>query len=356
MIRILIVEDSRVVRLYLQAVLRDAEGIEVVGTSADGIDAVAQAIALRPDVILMDLQLPGQSGLHAIQDIMAEAPCPIIVLSGLLQTSQCKLTFEALRLGALDALRKPEGVAAADVADFRGRLLCSIRGLIAAMGGRRKLTRRIRTTPRQFIAGLDDDLTSPSPLLAAGRAAPVVVAIGASTGGPATIQAILSAIPAPFPLPILITQHIMAGFAEGYAAWLNGTKHAVRVGSEGDDLLPGVVLVSPGDRHMVLGADDRVHLEPADAFWPCPSVDALLASVARSFDRRAFGIVLTGMGRDGALGLLALRAVGARTVAQSPESCVINGMPQAAVDADAAEAVLSPSGLVDVLKELATHV
>lgn len=334
--RVLLVEDSRSVRAYVEAILRRHRDIEVLPEVVDGARAVELARTLRPDVILMDLELPVLHGIDAIREIMATSPRPIVVLSAWLDSPGRDRTFEAFDAGAVEVLAKPRGLDAATVETFAERLVSTVR-LMASARVVRRLNRR--------------SLTPPS--LAQDR--PDVVVIGCSTGGPPVLDAILKQAPAPFRVPVVVCQHIVPGFEQGLADWLRRTGHDVRVVSaDGETLVPGRVFVARADCDLAFVSTDRLEPRAPSGSGITPSVDVLFHSAARVFGARALPILLTGMGEDGAAGLEALRRAGARTIAQTAESCVVDGMPGAARARGAVVNDLSPVEIGATLTVLAT--
>ncbi len=334
--RVLLVEDSRSVRTYVEAVLRAAPDVEVLPPALDGEMGVRLAQELRPDVILMDLELPVLDGILAIRSIMSSSPCPIVVLSAYLDSPERDRTFESFEAGAVEVLAKPRGVGAEAVQRFRDRLLRTVR----LMSQARVVRRRSRSAPPV--------LGAPPPVLEPGLYD--VVVIGASTGGPVVLHELLSQLPAPYPLPIVIGQHIVPGFEHGLAQWLGGTGHRVSVAAPGMRLAKGEVVLAPADRDLLLG-QGLVSIAPAAAA-PTPSVDVLFRSAADELGDRAIGILLTGMGEDGARGLVELRRRGALTVTQTGPTCVVDGMPRAARDRDAALHDLSPAEIAGLLRTI----
>jgi two-component system, chemotaxis family, protein-glutamate methylesterase/glutaminase len=332
MIRVLVVEDSATVRDRLCRALNADPSIEVAGVAGTGHTAVELARTLRPDVITMDIMLPGLNGLAATEHIMAHCPTPILVVSSSDNRSEAFTTCAALAAGAVDALDKPTGDSPDDVWDRRLRSAVRVVSKVAVITHpRAKLTALRRPpVPQRPVTGAVD--------------AQQLVAVGASTGGPAAVVDLLRAIPADFGVPILLVQHIGAAFAISYVDWLDGqTPHRVVSVEDGEPLRPGRVSVAPADHHLVV-RDGRLHLHDGPERHSCrPSVDVLFESIALAYPAAATGCLLTGMGRDGATGLLAMRRVGCRTFAQDEASCVVYGMPREAVILDAADEILPPA-------------
>jgi two-component system chemotaxis response regulator CheB len=339
-IRVLIADDSGVSRRVLADLVHGAEDIAVVASVADGEAAVAEAARVRPDVVLMDVLMPVMDGLSATRSLMQETPCPIILVSELVGRD-ADLNFRALEAGALDLMRKPsreevaEGVA-------RSVLLRKIRTYSKVPVVRRH---RPRKQPAAKPASPAPAPAPPPPAASssAGQAR-TLVCIGASTGGPPAIRALLEALDATVQPPILITQHMTEGFMRGMASWLDDQVRQldVSVAVDGDRPCPGHVYLAPDNAHLEL-VNGLLRLSPElPQMSHRPSVNALFASVARSRSARdCMAILLTGMGRDGADGMLALRRAGALTVAQDEASSTVYGMPQAARQLGAASEELA---------------
>ncbi len=330
-IRVLVADDSELFRELLARVVAAEPGFEVVAVAADGNAAAALARTLKPDVITMDLNMPDADGFSGIARIMAETPTPILVLTG---NRAEAVGFRALSLGALDILEKPQ--ANADLGDY-GVLLRSRLRLLAGV----KVIRHLR--------GLRERQASPTQPAARVE----LVAIGASLGGPRALAALLRGLPASFPAPLAVVQHIADGFTEGLASWL-ASESRLRVceARDGDVLHPGRVLVAPSGRHMLVG-DGVVRLSdapPVDTFKP--SVTPLFLSAARRYGARVCGVLLTGMGRDGAEGLKAIRNAGGPTVAQDEATSAVFGMPRAAIELGAVDRVLPIDEIARALVEL----
>jgi two-component system chemotaxis response regulator CheB len=343
-IRVLVAEDSPTARELLVEMLRSDPQIEVIGVAADGLDAVAKAVEMRPDAIVMDIHMPKLDGLEATKRIMVDAPTPVVIVSAVADPEDVRVSMSALRAGALTVLRKPESPLSPVFDRDRLQFVRTVKAMSEV-----KVVRH-----RQYATAVEPAAVPARDLSGAGPFR--VVAIAASTGGPAAIQSLLSRLPATFPAPMLVVQHIAAGFVDGLATWLGGMcSFTVKVASDGEQLEAGTVYLAPDGTHLGLTRSLRAELSaspPIAGFRP--SANHLFESAARACGSGALGIILTGMGQDGVEGLAVLRSRGGYVVAQDEASCVVYGMPGAAVAAEAADAVISlddmPSRIVELVR------
>lgn len=343
-IRVLVVEDSLTTRKFLVEVLGADPDFEVVGEAEDGRTAIELVQRLKPDAITLDMMLPVMTGQAVTEYVMAFSPTPILVVSSSTNRGELFRTYDALAAGAVDVLEKPRGDDSDG--DWPRRLRAAV-----------KVVSRIRviTHVRAKLGGAGRTPRPPPPRGGSPRA-PRLVAIGASTGGPAVLVEILRQLPAEFPLPILLVIHISHPFGTAFAEWLDGLSSIrVRTARDGERLPPpggSVVLLAPPEHHLEV-REGVLRLGKGAPRHSCrPSVDVLFESVARELGASAAGCLLTGMGRDGASGLLAMRAAGALTIAQAEASCVVFGMPKEAIALGAAERVLAPDEIARALIEL----
>ena len=335
MIRVLIVDDSPTSAQLLNELFLAAGDFDVVGCATSGSEALTLCARLQPDIVSMDVLMSDLDGFEVTRQIMASTPVPIVIVSAEADDQLGSLSHRAQAAGALGALRKPRVSTASDLAHHREELLFIFR----AMAGVKVVRRRTSAAaPRQVLT----------------HQQPRVVVIGASTGGPQALQSLLEPLPASFPLPILVVQHIANGFTDGFCRWL-GLRLAlpVQLARSGEMPQPGCIYVAPEDRHMGLGPDRRIQLaHAAPEHGVCPSVSYLFRSTHQLYGGAAIGILLSGMGRDGAAELKTLHDAGACTLVQDADSSVVHGMPGEAVRLQAATQILAPAAMATTLCQL----
>jgi len=334
-IRVLIVDDSAVVRKLFASELSHEPGIDVIGTAPDPYVARDKIVMLKPDVVTLDIEMPRMDGLTFLKKLMKHYPLPVIIVSSLTRHGS-HMAMEAIAAGALEVISKPS--AAYSVGDMSTQLADKIRA-VAHVDVR-----------RNHVQSVPESLSIPSEQATAlSRTTNKVIAIGASTGGTETIKSLLAAMPPNVP-GIIIVQHMPANFTAAFAQRLDalGRIH-VKEAVTGDSVVNGTALLAPGNQHMLLkrsGARYYVEVKSGPmVHHQRPSVDVLFRSVARNAGANSVGVILTGMGCDGAIGMSELRAAGAHTIAQDENSCVVFGMPKEAIKKGAAEAVVSLSGI-----------
>jgi two-component system chemotaxis response regulator CheB len=348
-VRVLVVEDSLSVRKRILEILGADSGVEVVGEAEDGKTAIELCQALRPDVVTLDMMLPVMTGLAATEYIMAYCPTRILIVSASTNRGELFRTYEALAAGALEVLDKPTG----DEVDgeWERRLLSTVKFLSKI---------KVITHPRAKLGARRYPLQVTLPTeLKESSASCGLIAIGASTGGPAAMREVLKGLPHDFPLPILFVLHLGRSFAGSFAEWLDG-QSPLRVAYARDgEPLPkpgqGRVIMAPPDRHLVL-RQGKLRLTSDPERHSCrPSVDVLFESLALESAPDCAAFLLTGMGRDGAQGLLAIRQRGGTTVAQDEASSVVYGMPREAVLIGAAGRILPLQQIAPALVKLSGH-
>jgi len=354
-VRVLVVEDSVTVRKRIVEVLSADAQVEVVAEAEDGKTAIELCMRLRPDVLTLDMMMPVMSGLAATEYIMAYCPTPIVIVSSSTNRGELFRTYEALAAGAVDVLEKPAG----DDSDvnWEARLIATVK-LVSRIRVITHLRGRLGESGRDQGRPVHPGCDAAAGSAPAGRRAawPEVVAIGASTGGPGAIVELVRALPRGFSFPILLVLHLGRLFAGAFADWL-GSQCAFPVAYARDgDALPARgaprVLLAPPDRHLVVRSGRLRLIDEPERHSCRPSVDVLFESIARELGPRAAACLLTGMGRDGAEGLLAIRQAGGCTFAQDEESSVVFGMPREAIALGAAERVLSPAQMARALSQL----
>lgn len=319
-VRVLIAEDSAICRMALVSILQTDPGIQIVGTAHNGLEAVQMVEQLRPDLVTMDINMPVMDGYEATRQIMSRMPCPIVMISSFYDSGH---TFDALKAGALTVIKKPT---AKDPPETFASIVTQVK-LMADVKVLRHWPEDRMKPGTQTAVARSVELAQPKGIK------PRLVAIASSTGGPGALATILRPLPADFPVPILIVQHISEGFAEPFASWLDRQINlSVRIGRQSDEPKPGQVLIAPDNSHMVVNNRGTIALQkrlPQETI--CPSANHLFHSVAKAYGATAVGVILTGMGDDGAEGLKELYDAGAYTIAQNKETCVVFGMPAVAI-------------------------
>jgi two-component system chemotaxis response regulator CheB len=344
-IKVLIVEDSQVIRDFLTFILSSDQDIQVIGTAGNGEEAVKAVGDKRPDVVTMDINMPKMDGYEATKIIMETTPTPIVIVSASWDPKEVEKTFRAMDAGAIAAVKKPVGITHPDYKNQAKELIQTV-----------KLMSEVKVIKRRRQWPLKKDMSYTLPV---GESAYAInnirtVVIGASTGGPPAVETILSGLPKDFKVPILIVQHIAPGFVQGFTDWLAGSCcFPVKVAEHGELLLPGHAYIAPDDVHMGVSMGGRIVLSAnAPENGLRPSVSYLFRSVTDVFGRNVVGVLLTGMGKDGAYELKTMQEKGAITIAQDKESSVVYGMPGEAVALGAAMHVLSPEEIAVYLKRL----
>jgi two-component system chemotaxis response regulator CheB len=354
MIRVLVVEDSPTARELLISILSSDPAIEIVGTAHTGDEALEEVERTRPDVVTMDIHMPRMNGFDATRRIMETHPTPIVIVSGTADTTDTAKAFRAIESGALAILQKPSGPGHPQHEQNSSDLLLTVK----LMSEVKVVRRWPRFRPEEALpAALPAALSSNEIECRLAQTQIRLVAIGASTGGPPALQTILAGLPEDFAVPILIVQHIAAGFTVGLVEWLvQSSKLPVHLATDGQLVLPGHVYVAPDGLQMATSEGGRIHLradQPENGLRP--SVSYLFRSVAKAYGPSAVGVLLTGMGKDGAWELKLMKEQGALTIAQDRGSSVVHGMPGEAIRLGGASYVLSPERIHMTLASLATH-
>ncbi len=340
MIRVLVADDSATSRALLSALFSVEADFTVVGEATNGKEAVAMAEQLKPDLVTMDVQMPVMDGLEATKQIMIRSPRPIIIVSYTARQREVELSLEATRAGALMVLPKPDGPGSPRFASDQKQLVSMARAMAHVKVVRRHGSAFAPTSASHHSSDPGTFST------AAPKGRVRLVAIAASTGGPAAIRTILAGLPRSFPVPIVIVQHIALGFTSGLAHWLAGdSRMPVKVAETGELAAAGCVYIAPDDRHIGCRLDGegkiRILLDnsPASGAFR-PSASFLFRSVAESLGENALSVILTGMGDDGIAGLRAVKSAGGRVIAQDEASSVIFGMPREAIRAGVVDMVV----------------
>jgi two-component system, chemotaxis family, protein-glutamate methylesterase/glutaminase len=319
-VRVMVVEDSLVVRQLLVHIIASDPRLVVAAAVTSAEEALQEIGRVRPDVISMDIRLPGMDGLEATRRIMADHPTPIVVIASSIEDSSLKISMNALRAGALTVVEKPVGLSSDGYAAIASTI-CTQLYIMSQV----PVVRQRSFSPWREAA-------APRRELEWSALRPSIMGIAASTGGPPALAKVLGALPPDFPLPILLVQHMGAPFLEGFASWLNGLVPLdVRLAQDQEIPKPGQVYVAPGDRHLLLSSAGTLKLSTEPPLRnQRPSATMLFQSMAHSLGRRGLGVILTGMGEDGAQGLVELRQAGGYAVAEDESTAVVYGMPAAA--------------------------
>jgi two-component system chemotaxis response regulator CheB len=355
MIKVLIVEDSITAQCLLSEILKSDSELAVIGTVSDGVEALEFLKRKKADVITMDFQMPRMNGIEVTRRIMETEPVPIIIISANWRPDNKELAFRFMEAGAVAVLEKPSG---STVADYRGaaeKLIQTVKSMAEVKLVRRRKLGALIDEPTPSGGTSVDKQTKPVFVLEDRRDFDLeLVAIGASTGGPPVIQSILSGIKSDFPAPIVVVQHIASGFLEGMAEWLGNTvPMKIKILEQGEFLLAGSVYLAPTGFQVGISATRQANLsDNPPEYGVKPAVSYLFRSLAKNFHNRAVGVLLTGMGADGAAELKRMKDSGAITIAQDQQSSTVFGMPGEAVKLGAAKYVLPPEKIVDLLNKV----
>ncbi len=343
-VNVLIVDDSDMTREILRRLLESDPAIRVIGVAENGKQAIDQVQKLKPNMVIMDINMPVMDGFQATEQIMAYCPTPILILSSTLNKGGVYTTFNALAIGAVDVMEKPAMTPNASWAEIGSSLIKKVKLVSQA----------------KVLTHLKGKLRKVSPLPDSGSIRNLnnceLVCIGASTGGPSVVMRILKAIPPDYNAAILVVQHMASGFTENFVEWLRSScKIKIKLAEEGEQVEKGKALVAPDGFHTIVTKRKTVRLITGAAVNNVkPSVDVLFNSIAEEYGGRAMGVLLTGMGADGADGLKRIKESGSTTIAQSEESCTVFGMPKVAIERGAAVEVLSVEDIINTLLNLHT--
>jgi two-component system, chemotaxis family, protein-glutamate methylesterase/glutaminase len=342
LIKVLVVEDSAVVRELLRHILSSDPEIQVVATAADGDEAIEAVERTRPDAITMDVHMPRMDGFDATRRIMETRPTPIVIVSGAADIAEQTTAFRAMQAGALAALPRPAGIGHPNHERTAAELVQTV-----------KLMSEVKLVRRWARQQQPKPISVPPPAPSAADVS--VIAIGASTGGPQALQTIVSQLPAGFPIPILVVQHIANGFAKGFADWLGQSANLpVRIARHQETMQPGHIYVAADGYHLqVANRGNLLLTQDQMENGLRPSVACLFRSVAAVYRANAAGVLLTGMGKDGAHELKLMKEQGSVTIAQDRESSVIHGMPGEAIRLQGAIYVLPPEKIASLLVSFA---
>lgn len=330
--RVLVVDDSALMRNLLSDMLNAESNIEVIATAKDGQDAIEKVAKLNPDVVTLDIEMPKMDGLTALKHIMNSNPTPVVMLSALTEYGS-KSAIKALEYGAIDFIHKPSGSISLDLRKVREELLIKLR--VASMA-------KLHKPKLESVKPIKHQINNRRRL----------IAIGASTGGPSALIEIIPRFPEDSP-PILIVQHMPSGFTKSFAERLDSESAiVVKEAIEGEKIEAGKAFLAPGDHHMIVTGDKKIHLNKEPPIkWVRPAVDPMMISVASVYKSDVIGVILTGMGSDGTDGMTAIKENNGQTLAQTESSCVVYGMPNAAVKAGCVDKIVSLSQMpIEILR------
>lgn len=328
-IDVFIVDDSRVSRDLLTHIIEKDPELRVVGVAEDGFSALRWLNIHTPDVITMDIQMPAINGFEVTRRIMETKPIPVVIITSTFTSSNADMAFHAMEAGALAILEKPTGYGESNYYLKEQEIINTIKIVADIKLIKKRIIGKIVDTPVSFQ--LDDNIQEIK-----------AIAIGASLGGPPAIAEILSRLPSSFPVPIFIVQHIAAGFVDGFIKWLQERcQLPIKLAANNENALPGYVYIAPDKYHMEVTKENSILLDSFSSQNPQPSVGRLFRSMANAYGPHCVGVILTGMGRDGAQDLLLMKQRGAYTIAQDEQSCVMFGMPREAIEIGAVRKVLS---------------
>lgn len=351
-VSVLVADDSAFMRKVISDLIASDPGITVTGTARDGSDCIQKARSIRPDVITLDVEMPVMDGLTALPVLTSELGIPVVMLSSLTQAG-AEVTLRALSLGAVDFIPKPSGAISLDIAVVRDELITKIKAAAAITAGRvRTLASDLRTAPRTTGIGAQAGAGAGAGAGARARAgakARKVVVIGTSTGGPRALTQVVPWLPPNLPAGVLIVQHMPAGFTRSLAERLNDTsKIRVAEAQGGEVISEGEALIAAGGRHMVVGSDGTLTLDDSPPLHGVkPAVDITMNSAVDLFGRKMVGVIMTGMGSDGADAMVRVKRAGGKTIAEHESTCVVYGMPKSVVDKGAADRVVPLPRIAD---------
>lgn len=345
-IKVLVVDDSAFMRKMIADIINSSPEMEVIAKARDGRDAIAKVRELQPDVVTMDIEMPEMDGLTALQNIMQETPVPVIMLSSLTRKGADQ-TLRALQLGAVDFIAKPSGQISLDIEQVSDDILKKI---IAVAGTKRKL---MNLNSSQEIPIIREKAKAKP--FSSDKTLNKLVLIGTSTGGPKALYQVIPSLPGQIDAAVLVVQHMPPGFTRSLAERLDSVSEIkVKEAEQGEKILPGCVYIAPGDYHMALGIQGReravkelyISLEQTPPRGGLrPAVDVLLESAAEIFWSHMVCVIMTGMGHDGALGIMKLKSRGARIIAEDPSTCIVYGMPKAAVETGMVDKIVPLPGI-----------
>ncbi|WML37611.1 chemotaxis-specific protein-glutamate methyltransferase CheB [Clostridium sp. OS1-26] len=343
MIKVLVVDDSPTIREIMKDILGLDKDIEVIGVASNGEEALRFMEKNKPDIITMDIDMPKMNGFEATRKIMETTPVPIVIITALFNSKDIDRTFQAMEAGAVSVIEKPAAVTGSEFDKEAQNIVHMIKLMSEIKVIKRKNIYKNRKTGSLENCKSKNGLSSIK-----------IAAIGVSTGGPPVLQSIFSKLPSNIKIPILVVQHITPGFIQGLVDWLSGvTEYPIHIAVHGEKILPGHIYFAPDGFHMEVRGNGKIFLSDSEKENGLrPAVSCLFRSIARHYGKNSIGILLTGMGKDGAEELKLLKDIGAITVAQDKETSIVYGMPGEAVKLDAATYILPPEKIAELFGRL----
>lgn len=352
--KVLLVDDSPVALKILQRLIDSSSDVQVIATASNGQEALELIPKVKPNVICTDFHMKGMDGLALTQQVMTKYPIPILIISNSVQADDESNIFKLLQAGAIDVFPKPVTGQSSDYERIKTQLITKIKVLSGVSVFTKSLAQVSASQSLKTDIKTNSSSVSINPTVDNNLPPIKVITIGASTGGPKALHQIIAPLPKNFPVPIICTQHISPGFLEGLIRWL-GTESQlkIKIAQAGEYPLPGTIYFAPDNCHLVLNSRGQfAHLNSGSVDGHCPSVTVMFESVAKFYGRETVGILLTGMGKDGAAGMNAIAQAGGVTIAQDEKSCVVFGMPKEAIALGIVNYVLPPQEIVSFLNQL----
>jgi len=346
MINVLVVDDSLLIRNILTEILETDPCIKVVGTASNGYEALKKTGELKPDLVTMDIEMPEMDGVEATRRIMEEHPVPVLIITSSEIKRKREVPFYAIKAGAVDIWEKPAVSTKKNYIQSKDQLIREVKIVSSIKVIKRKDGKKGETVRKRADVGRGNQSEK--------RRKFELIVMGASIGGPGVLLSIFEKLPSYFPVPVLVVQHVRKEFAEGLVRWVSqSTVLRVKTGKDGDTVEAGYVYFAPGGFHMVINSQKEIVLSNSKPVNSCkPSIDVLFTSAAEHYGKKVLGVLLTGMGVDGAAGLLCIKQNGGKTIAQNEASSLVFGMPAKAIEYGAADEIFALEDIISTIKNV----